>query len=167
MNRNCTGPVTNYVEFIPFLRYFPGMAMLNRGKALHEGLCDTVNTFIEDLKRRIEAGEDVPDCLAKNLLSVQKEEGLDDLDVTFLCCAFLIGGVESVSHTSFPCYHYSRFSHHHGFLTRALQCCSGSSRSYPHTLRFRHAHTKSSTVSSAAIACLSLATQRICPISAR
>ena len=73
--------------------------MINRGKKLHEGLRDTVGTLIKDIDRRMKAGEDVPDCLAKYLLSVQEEENMDDLDIIFICCAFMIGGVETVSGT--------------------------------------------------------------------
>ena len=32
----------------------------------------------------------------KYLLSVKEQENLDYLDITFICCAFMIGGVETV-----------------------------------------------------------------------
>ena len=95
--RNCTGPVSNLVDFVPFLRNFPNLTMINRGKRLHRGLADTCGGLIKDIERRMKAGEEVPDCLAKYLLSVKEQESLDDLDITFICCAFMIGGVETVS----------------------------------------------------------------------
>ncbi len=72
--------------------------MINGGKRLHQGLVDTCGGLINDIDRRMKAGEDVTDCLAKHLLSVKEEEGLDDLDIIFICCAFMIGGVETVGH---------------------------------------------------------------------
>ena len=95
--RNCTGPVSNLVDFVPFLRNFPDWTMVNRGKRLHQGLAETCGALINDIDRRMKAGEDVPDCMAKYLLSVKEQENLDDLDIIFICCAFMIGGVETVS----------------------------------------------------------------------
>ena len=94
--RNCTGPVSNLVDFVPFLRNFPNLTMVNRGRRLHKGLAETCGALIKDIDRRMKAGEDVPDCMAKFLLSVKEEEKLDDLDIIFICCAFMIGGVETV-----------------------------------------------------------------------
>ena len=96
-NRNCTGPVSNWVDFLPFLRNFPNMTMVNRGKRLHQGLVDTCSGLINDVDRRMKAGEEVPDCMAKFLLSVKEQENLDDLDIVFICCAFMIGGVETTA----------------------------------------------------------------------
>lgn len=89
------------MDFVPFLRNFPNWTMVNRGKRLHQGLVDTCSGLINDVDRRMKAGEDVPDCMAKYLLSVKEQENLDDLDIIFICCAFMIGGVETVRH-SFP-----------------------------------------------------------------
>ena len=72
--------------------------MINRGKKLHQGLVDTCRGLIDDIDRRMKAGEDVPDCMAKYLLSVKEEENLDELDIIFICCAFMIGGVETVGY---------------------------------------------------------------------
>ncbi|GJE93448.1 cytochrome P450 [Phanerochaete sordida] len=94
---NCTGPVSNWVDFVPLLRNFPNMTMINRGKRLHQGLVDTCSGLINDVDRRMKAGEDVPDCMAKFLLSVKEEEKLDDLDIIFVCAAFMIGGVETTA----------------------------------------------------------------------
>ena len=82
-HRNCTGPVSNLVDFVPFLRNFPNWTMVNRGKRLHQGLVDTCGGLINDIDRRMRAGEEVPDCMAKYLLSVKEQENLDDLDVIF------------------------------------------------------------------------------------
>ena len=70
--------------------------MINRGKKLHAGLVETCSALIGDIDRQMKAGEDVPDCMAKYLLMVRDEEELDDLDIVFICCAFMIGGVETV-----------------------------------------------------------------------
>ncbi|THH00304.1 hypothetical protein EW026_g2196 [Hermanssonia centrifuga] len=96
-NRNCTGPVSNMVDFVPFLRRFPNLTMVNRGKKLHRGLVETCSGLINDIERHMKNGEDVPDCMAKYLLSVKEEESLDDLDIIFICCAFMIGGVETTA----------------------------------------------------------------------
>jgi cytochrome P450 len=71
--------------------------MINRGKKLHQGLVDTCGGLINDIDRRMKAGEDVPDCMVKYLLTVKEEEKLDDLDIVFICCAFMIGGVETTA----------------------------------------------------------------------
>ena len=38
------------------------------------------------------------DCLAKSMVQMRKAENLDDLDMAILASAFMIGGVETVSH---------------------------------------------------------------------
>ena len=70
--------------------------MVNRGKELHRALADTCGDLIKVIEKRMRIRGDVPDCLAKYLLSVKEKEDLDDLDITFICCAFMIGGVETV-----------------------------------------------------------------------
>ncbi len=85
------------VDFVPFLRRFPNWTMVNRGKKLHRGLVDTCSGLIKDIEARMNRGEEVHDCMAKYLLSVKEQENLDDLDIVFICCAFMIGGVETVS----------------------------------------------------------------------
>ncbi|PSR79232.1 hypothetical protein PHLCEN_2v7090 [Hermanssonia centrifuga] len=94
---NCTGPVSNMVDFVPFLRRFPNWTMVNRGKKLHRGLVDTCSGLIKDIDARMNRGEEVHDCMAKYLLSVKEQENLDDLDIVFICCAFMIGGVETTA----------------------------------------------------------------------
>ena len=50
------------------------------------------------IEERIKAGEEVSDCLAKTLVKTRDEEDLDQLDITTLCTAFMIGGIETVRH---------------------------------------------------------------------
>lgn len=92
--------MSNLVDFVPFLRNFPAWTMINRSKQLHQDLVDTCSGLINDVDRRIKAGEAAPDCMAGFLLSVKEKERLDDLDILFMCCAFMIGGVESVSRSN-------------------------------------------------------------------
>ncbi|KAF9000908.1 cytochrome P450 [Cyathus striatus] len=95
---NCTGPMSNLTDFLPILQNLPKMNyMIGRGKKLHEGLVKTYGGMVKDIEHRLERGEDVPDCLAKTMLQVQKEKGLDFLDMTILCSGFMIGGVESTA----------------------------------------------------------------------
>lgn len=56
----------------------------------------TYGGMINDIRRRMGLGQEVPDCLAKTLLTVCKEENLDDVDMAMLASAFMIGGVETV-----------------------------------------------------------------------
>ena len=53
--------------------------------------------MILDVKARMDAGEDVPDCLVKTLLQTQEEEKLDWEDLCMLSAVFTLGGVSSVS----------------------------------------------------------------------
>ncbi|KAI1128352.1 cytochrome P450 [Nemania abortiva] len=93
---NCTGPVSNLVDFSSLLQKIP-TRLRKRGQRLHEGLVDTYGGMIFDIKRQIHLGRDVPDCLAKTMLSIQEEEELDDLDMAILASAFMIGGVETTA----------------------------------------------------------------------
>lgn len=49
------------------------------------------------VKARLDAGEDVPDCLAKTLIQTREGEGLDWEDMCMLAAVFTLGGVHSVS----------------------------------------------------------------------
>lgn len=71
--------------------------MHSRGKKLHQGLVDTYGGMIKRIESRLNAGEEVPDCLAKTMLQMRKTEGLDDLDMAILTSAFMIGGVETTA----------------------------------------------------------------------
>jgi hypothetical protein len=48
------------------------------------------------VKARIDAGEDVPDCLVKTLLLTQEQEKLDWEDMCMLSAVFNLGGIPSV-----------------------------------------------------------------------
>ena len=72
--------------------------MVARGKRLHGGLVKTYGAMINDIDRKLKAGLPVQDCLAKTMLQTREEENLDHLDMAILASAFMIGGVETVSH---------------------------------------------------------------------
>ncbi|KDQ59963.1 hypothetical protein JAAARDRAFT_192407 [Jaapia argillacea MUCL 33604] len=93
---NCTGPVSNLVDFVPFLQKIPTF-MRSRGRHLHGGLIGTYGGLIKDIETQMNRGEDVPDCLAKSMILARQEEGLDDTDMAILASAFMIGGVETTA----------------------------------------------------------------------
>ena len=49
--------------------------------------------MIKDIERRMKAGEEVQDCLAKTMLQAREAEG----DMAILASAFMIGGVETTA----------------------------------------------------------------------
>ncbi|KAJ5146289.1 Cytochrome P450 E-class group I [Penicillium bovifimosum] len=93
---NCTGPMSNLVDFVPLLQYLP-TPMHRRGKKLHRGLVETYGGIIKDTERKMKAGEKVNDCLAKTMIELRHKEQLDDLDMAILASAFMIGGVETTA----------------------------------------------------------------------
>jgi cytochrome P450 len=93
---NCTGPVSNLTDFLPILQVLPNY-MITRSKKLHKGLVETYGGMINDVEERMKRGEDVPDCLAKTMITVKEEEELDHLDMAILASAFMIGGVETTA----------------------------------------------------------------------
>ncbi|KZT73750.1 cytochrome P450 [Daedalea quercina L-15889] len=93
---NCTGPVSNLVDFVTPLQWLP-TTMSTRGKKLHKDLVETYGGMIMDIERRINTGETVPNCLAKTMILAREEEGLDHLDMAILASAFMIGGVETTA----------------------------------------------------------------------
>lgn len=159
INRNCTRPASNWVDFVPFLRNFPAWTMINRGKRLHQGLVDTCGGLINDVDRRMKAGEAVPDCMAKFLLSVREQEDLDDLDIVFICCAFMIGGVETVSQPNEP--HVSLVSIKH-LRHRRLQSSSGLRPIFRRSLKCRSERKRSSIMLLVVIVFRLQLTKRIC-----
>jgi hypothetical protein len=52
--------------------------------------------MINRMKARMEAGEDVPDCLVKKMILTQEQEKLDWEDMCMLSAVLTIGGVHSV-----------------------------------------------------------------------
>jgi len=93
---NCTGPVSNMVDFVPILQKLPNY-MTTRGKKLHAALLETYGGMINDIDARMQRGEEVPDCLVKTMLLTKDEEELSHLDMSILCSAFMIGGVETTA----------------------------------------------------------------------
>ena len=70
--------------------------MRSRGRRLHDGIVEVYGAMIARVKARMEAGEDVPDCVVKTLILIQEQENLDWDDMCMLSAAFTIGGVHSV-----------------------------------------------------------------------
>lgn len=95
--RNCTGPMSNLVDFIPLLQHLPSQ-MWTRGRMLHQDLVEVYGGLINGIDRRMHSGKDVPECLAKTMLQVRDTEQLDHLDLAITASAFMIGGVETVGH---------------------------------------------------------------------
>ncbi|KAI0351871.1 cytochrome P450 [Trametes cingulata] len=93
---NTTGPVSNLVDFVPLLQKLPNR-MSTRGRKLHHDLIDIWGSLVRRVEDKVKRGEPHPDCMAKYLIEHREEEQLDDLDTIVLCCAFLIGGVETTS----------------------------------------------------------------------
>ncbi len=83
-------------DFVPLLQHLPNY-MITRGKKLHSDLLETYGGMIREIDTRIKRGEQVPDCLVKTMLQSQEDENLDFVDMSILCSAFMIGGVETVS----------------------------------------------------------------------
>jgi hypothetical protein len=52
--------------------------------------------MINRMKARMDAGEDVPDCLVKKMILTQEQEKLDWEDMCMLSAVLTIGGVHSV-----------------------------------------------------------------------
>ncbi|KAL4257059.1 cytochrome P450 family protein [Pleurotus pulmonarius] len=93
---NCTGPVSNMTDFIPLLQKIPNYMTL-RGKQLHKDLVETYGGMILDIDKRMKSGEKVSDCLVKTMLEAKEKEQLDHIDMSILCAAFMIGGVETTA----------------------------------------------------------------------
>lgn len=116
--------MSNLVDFIPILQYLPS-PLRTRGRRLHRDLVNTYGGLINDIDRRVRRGEDVPECLAKNMLQVREAEQLDDLDMAITASAFMIGGVETVGS-----YFVTPFTRNReladGRQRRQLRSCNGS-----------------------------------------
>ncbi|ETW78112.1 cytochrome P450 monooxygenase 69 [Heterobasidion irregulare TC 32-1] len=93
---NCTGPVSNLVDFVPLLQHLP-TSMRSRGVKLHEELIETYGGMVKDIEAQLKEGTPVPDCAAKTMVESREKEGLDDLDMAILASAFMIGGVETTA----------------------------------------------------------------------
>ena len=91
---NCTGPMSNLTNFVNPLQWFTN-PFTARGKNLHRDLVKNYDGMIKAIERRMKAGEEVQDCLAKTMIQAREAEGLDDLDMAILASAFMIEGVET------------------------------------------------------------------------
>ena len=91
-----TGPLSNIVDFIEPLQWIPTTTR-SRARRLHDGIVEVYGAMIVRVKARMDAGEDVPDCLVKTLLLAQEQEKLDREDLCMLAVAFNLGGIHSVS----------------------------------------------------------------------
>ncbi|KAH9975033.1 cytochrome P450 [Lactifluus volemus] len=93
---NLSGPWSNIIDFIEPLQWIPTI-MRSRGRRLHDRIVEVYGAMIMRVKARMDAGEDVPDCLVKTLLLTQEEEKLSWEDLCMLSVVFTIGGVFSTS----------------------------------------------------------------------
>jgi hypothetical protein len=90
------GPLSNIIDFIEPLQWIP-TTRRSRGRRLHDGIVEVYGAMIMRVKARMDAGEDVPDCLVKTLLLYQEREKLDWEDMCMLAVVFNLGGIHSVS----------------------------------------------------------------------
>ena len=90
------GQLSNIVDFIEPLRWIPTTTH-SRARRLHDEMVEVYGAVIMRVKARMEAGEDVPDCLIKALLLSQERENLDWEDMCMLALTFNLGGIHSVS----------------------------------------------------------------------
>lgn len=91
-----TGPWSNAIDFIQPLQWLPTRTR-SRGRKLHHDLLEVYGAMILRVKTRLDAGEHVPDCLAKTLIMTQAEENLDWEDLCMLAAVFTLGGVHSTA----------------------------------------------------------------------
>ena len=83
------------IDYVDFLQKIP-TPMRSRGIALHNSMMEVYGGMIKEVERKMNAGEDVPECFAKNLLLCREEEGFNWTDICTLVGGFMIGGVETV-----------------------------------------------------------------------
>ncbi|KAF4598324.1 hypothetical protein EYR38_006721 [Pleurotus pulmonarius] len=91
-----TGPWTNMIDFIKPLQWLPTRARY-RARKLHSDFISVYGAMINRVKARLDAGEQVSDCLVKTLLETQESEKLSWEDMCFIVIAFTTGGVHSTS----------------------------------------------------------------------
>lgn len=90
-----SGPFANLVDFVEPLQWLPNRTHA-RAERLHGDFIEVYGAMVVAVKARMNAGEDVPHCLAKVLIEGQQQEKLDWEDMCMLSAAFAIGGVHSV-----------------------------------------------------------------------
>jgi len=87
--------MSNAVDFVPFLRYLPSSST-TRAQRLHQRVVAIIGGILSDVDEQLQAGESLPDCLAKSLLENRGKEDHDWLDIIMLCAAFIVPGFASV-----------------------------------------------------------------------
>ena len=90
------GVWSNAVDFIEPLQWLPTRTRA-RSRWVHDAIMEVYGAMLNRVKARMDAGEEVEDCLAKTLLLGQEDEGLDWEDMCMLSAVFTLGGVHSVS----------------------------------------------------------------------
>ena len=90
------GVWSNAVDFIEPLQWLPTRTR-TRSRHVHDAIIEVYGAMLLRVKARMDAGDDVEDCLAKTLLLEQKNEGLDWEDMCMLSAVFTLGGVHSVT----------------------------------------------------------------------
>ncbi|KAJ7460858.1 cytochrome P450 [Mycena galericulata] len=91
-----TGAWSNAVDFIKPLQYLPSRTR-TRGLNLNADITEVYGGMIQDMQKRLDNSEYVPDCLTKTLLETRQEENVDSEDILMLAVAFAFGGVHSIS----------------------------------------------------------------------
>jgi hypothetical protein len=110
---------------------------------VHDAIMEVYGAMLNRVRARMDAGEDVEDCLAKTLLLEQENEGMDWEDMCMLSAVFTLGGVHSVRlRARLTAVVRSKVLTHR---VRRLGSSSGSSRSSRRIQRSRNAHTTSLT----------------------
>ncbi len=84
------GGLSNAIGFIEPLQWIPTNAR-SRASRLYDELVEVYGTMIMRVKTRMDAGEDVQDCLVKTLLLDQEREKLDWEDLCMLAAVFVMG----------------------------------------------------------------------------
>ena len=87
-------------DFITPLQWIPTSKQI-RGRKLHDEMVEVYGALLIKVKARMDAGEDVPDCLAKTLWQIRDQENLDWEDMCMLTAVFVLGGVHSVRNVLF------------------------------------------------------------------
>ncbi|KXN80997.1 Cytochrome P450 1A2 [Leucoagaricus sp. SymC.cos] len=93
---DCTDPLSNAVDCIPLLQTLPNR-LTRRAQKVHQGLVDILGGMMDGVEKRLLMGEDVPDCLAKELLQGHKDGIYNRLDMIMLCTAFIVPGIGSIT----------------------------------------------------------------------
>ncbi|KAF7535862.1 hypothetical protein G7054_g5007 [Neopestalotiopsis clavispora] len=93
---NLTGPMSNLTDFVPLLQHLP-LSLRSRGRQLNKDLAATYGGMIKDIDRRMRSGQKVSESLSKTMLQIRDMEKLDDMDMTILASAFMIGGIETTA----------------------------------------------------------------------